>query len=94
MAIFLEHAFHYLCAALRGEWRARPLNVIYSAGLSYITTCNLQTAMKSICSVIVPNPHKVYSLQICPFFVQRGLQKVGRCLLFSHLEEYVIGNNT
>lgn len=46
MAIFLEHAFHYLCSVLQGEWRARPLNIIYSAGFSYITTCNLQTTIE------------------------------------------------
>lgn len=94
MAIFLEHAFHYLCTVLQGERRARPLNVIYSAGFSYITTCNLQTTIESICSAIIPNPHKVYSLEKCHFFVQRGCQKVGGCLLFSHLEEYMLGNNT
>lgn len=78
MAIFLEHAFHYLCTVLRGEWRARPLNVIYSAGFSYITTCNLQTTIESIYSVIIPNSHKVYSSQKCHFFVQRGLTKIWR----------------
>lgn len=66
MAIFLEHAFCYLCTVRRGEWRARPLNVIYSAGFCYITTCNLQTTTQSICSVIISNPHEVYSLQGIP----------------------------
>lgn len=70
------------------------LNVIYSAGFSYITTCNLHSTTESICSVIILNPQKVYSSQKSHFFVQRGLQKVGGCLLFNHLDKYRLGNST
>lgn len=94
MAIFLEHAFHYLCSVLQGEWRACPLNVIYSAGFSYVTTCNLQTTIERpfvLLSYLTLT--KFIHRKKCRFFVQRGLQNVGGWFLFNHLEEYTYGNN-
>lgn len=65
---------------------------IYSAGFSYMTTCNLQTIIEIICSVIIPNPHKVYLLQKL-HSVQRGLQRVEGCLLFSDLDVCTLGSS-